>query len=110
MVGCQTTLPRSKLFCCCAILLLVLTSISINRYSMPVPASKRQSIPDYSSIMGVGHVNTTSFLFGDDDEKPEPQKEAVTSPDVKTYIQMNTTDNQFPILIRNTQKPGQVSA
>ena len=80
-----------------------------NRYSMPVTSSmnrKRESVPDYSSIMGVGHINTTGFLFGDDDEKV---KESATSPDVKTYLQMNTTDDKFPILIRNNHHPGLVS-
>ena len=81
-----------------------------NRYSMPVTSSmnrKRESVPDYSSIMGVGHINTTGFLFGDDDEKV---KESATSPDVKTYLQMNTTDDKFPILIRNNHHPGLVSS
>ena len=79
---------------------------------MPVTSSlnrKRESVPEYSAVMGVGHINTTGFLFGDDDEKPAGQKESATSPDVKSYLQMNTTDDKFPILIRNNHHPGLVS-
>ena len=78
---------------------------------MPVASSmarKRESVPEYSSIMGVGHINTTSFLFGEDDEVPG-QKESTTSPDVNSYLQMNTTDDKFPILVRNNHHPGLVS-
>ena len=76
---------------------------------MPVTSSmkqKRESVPEYSSMMNLGHINTTSFLFGDDEPS---HKESATSPDVKTYLQMNTTDDKFPILIRNNQIPGVVS-
>ena len=76
---------------------------------MPVTSSfnrKRESVPEYSAVMGVGHINTTGFLFGDDDEKPTGQKESATSPDVNSYLQMNTTDDNFPILIRNNHQPG----
>ena len=70
---------------------------------------KRESVPDYSSLMGLGHINTTSFLFGDDDEKHSGQKDSTTSPDVNSYLQMNTTDDKFPILVRNNHQPGVVS-
>ena len=70
---------------------------------------KRESVPDYSSVMGLGHINTTSFLFGDDDEKHPGQKDSTTSPDVSSYLQMNTTDDKFPILVRNNHQPGVVS-
>ena len=80
-----------------------------NRYSMPV-TSKRESVPETSAVsnMGMGPLNTTSFLF-DDDEKQLRQRESATSPDVNTYLQMNTNDDKFPILVRNNQKPGVVS-
>ncbi|MCJ1399136.1 hypothetical protein MMC11_002338 [Xylographa trunciseda] len=84
-----------------------------NRYSMPVTSSvarKRDFVSDYASVIGMGPINTTGFLFGDDDEKPSAQKESTTSPDVKTYLQMNTTDDKFPILIRNNHHPGLLSA
>lgn len=78
---------------------------------MPVTsARKRDSVSDYASVISMGPINTTGFLFGDDDEKPSAaQKESTTSPDVKSYLQMNTTDDKFPILIRNNHHPGLVS-
>ena len=84
-------------------------TFSSNRYSMPVTSSmkqKRESVPETSS-MNLEHINTTSFLFGDDEEAGH--KESTKSPDVKTYLQMNTTDDKFPILIRNNHQPGVVS-
>ena len=76
---------------------------------MPAINRKRESVPEYSSIMGVGHINTTGFLFGDDDEKSQARKESTTSPDVKSYLQMNATDDKFPILVRRDDHPGLVS-
>jgi hypothetical protein len=64
---------------------------------------------DYSSVLGLGHINTTGFLFGDDDEKAAAKKESATSPDVKSYLQMNATDDKFPILVRREDYPGLVS-
>ncbi len=61
------------------------------------------TVPEHSASMGLGQLNTTSFLF-DDDEKP---KESTTSPDVKSYVQM--TDDKFPILVRRDEYPGTVS-
>ena len=58
--------------------------------------------------MGIGHINTTGFLFGDDDEGSK--KESTTSPDVKSYLQMNATDDKFPILVRHDDYPGVVCA
>ena len=89
----------------------VLTEIRTNRYSMPVTGSmtrNRVSVPDYSSVMGLGHINTTGFLFGDDDEKAVSKKDSATSPDVKSYLQMNATDDKFPILVRRDDFPGLV--
>ena len=76
---------------------------------MPVTSTmqpKRESVPDLTSSMGMASLSTTSFLF-DDEEKSSGQKDT-TSPDVKTYLQMNTTDDKFPILIRNNHHPGVV--
>lgn len=88
-----------------------LTECRSNRYSMPVTSSfarKRESVPDYSTVMSIGPINTTGFLFGDDDEKASTQRESATSPEVKNYLQMNTTDDKFPVLIRNNHHPGLV--
>ena len=75
---------------------------------MPVTFSmrqKRESAPDFASSMGLSHIDTTSILFGDDDDG----QESVTSPDVKSYLQANTTEDKFPILVRSNHKPGTVS-
>ena len=84
----------------------VLTS---NRYSMPVTLSmrqKRESAPDFASSMGLSQIDTTSGLFRDDDDG---YKDATASPDVKSYLQANTTEDKFPILVRSNHKPGTVS-
>ena len=73
---------------------------------MPVTSTQKQdqtSSTDYASMMGLGHINTTSFLFG---EEEEGKKESTTSPDVNSYLQMNATDDKFPILVRRNQDGG----
>ncbi|KAL8717901.1 MAG: hypothetical protein Q9225_004911 [Loekoesia sp. 1 TL-2023] len=84
---------------------------SSNRYSMPVTGSKNRiygNYGDYAAAMGIGQINTTGFLFGDEDEAAK--KESATSPDVKNYLQMNATDDKFPILVRRDEYPGLLSA
>ena len=79
---------------------------------MPVTGSRIRSheiVPEYSSVMGLGHINTTGFLFGDDDDKSNAKKDSATSPDVKSYLQMNATDDKFPILVRRDEYPGLVN-
>lgn len=79
---------------------------------MPVTGSRKRHSElgsDFSSVLGLGHINTTGFLFGDDDEKSSGKKESATSPDVKSYLQMNATDDKFPILVRREDYPGLVS-
>ena len=76
---------------------------------MPVNFSmrqKRESAPDFGLPAGLSHLDTTSILFGDDDDG---HKDAMTSPDVKSYLQANTTEDKFPILVRSNHKPGTVS-
>ncbi len=73
---------------------------SLNRNSMPVTGYDIQNrsindMPDLASVLG--HINTAGFLF--DDEEHSAKKNQ-TSPDVKSYLQMNTTDDKFPILVR----------
>lgn len=78
---------------------------------MPVTGSKNRiygNYTDYAAAMGIGQINTTGFLFGDEDEAAK--KESATSPDVKNYLQMNATDDKFPILVRRDEYPGLVSA
>lgn len=79
---------------------------------MPVTGTRKRNSEfnqDYSSVLALGHINTTGFLFGDDDEKSAAKKEPATSPDVKSYLQMNATDDKFPILVRREEYPGLVS-
>jgi len=79
---------------------------SSNRYSMPVTASmsaKRMSSMDEPSIQD--RHNTAKFLFGDDDDHQRTQPETMTSPGGKTYLQMGTTEDKFPILLRQTDLP-----
>lgn len=63
---------------------------------MPVTRS-RNGIHD----MSIDHTNTARFLFG--------EEEGTSSPDVKNYLQMNATDDKFPILVRREEYPGLVS-
>lgn len=67
-------------------------------------------LPDLASVLG--HINTTSYLFGDDDDKPAGKGHNTSaSPNIKSYLQMNTTDDKFPILIRRDgDGPMQLSA
>ena len=73
---------------------------------MPVTGlrSRNETVPEHSATTGLGHINTTSFLFDDEDAK-----ESTTFPDVKGYLQMNATDDKFPILVRRNDYPGVVS-
>jgi hypothetical protein len=71
----------------------------------------RQDLADLTSQLSLGQINTTGFLFGDDDtDKPAAKKQgnSATSPDVKSYLQMNATDDKFPILVRRDDYPGLV--
>ena len=66
-----------------------------NRYSMPVSsvrAKTYEAVPEHSPNEDIEQVNTTSFLF-DEDEKP---KDSVTSPEIDNYLTMG--NNNFPVL------------
>ncbi|KAF2878427.1 armadillo-type protein [Massariosphaeria phaeospora] len=65
-----------------------------HRMSMP---ARVEQLPDLASVLGEGIVNTTQFLFGDD---PEEQQNPAASPDNKPWLQMHTTGDSFPILVR----------
>ncbi|EHL03071.1 hypothetical protein M7I_1045 [Glarea lozoyensis 74030] len=71
---------------------------ALNRYSMPVTKS-RNGMHDF---LNQDPSNTTRFLFGEDD--------GATSPDVNKYLQMNTTEDNFPVLVRRDEYPGLLSA
>lgn len=71
---------------------------------MPVTGYDLRVKNNMDLASALGHVNTASFLFGDDDDhnpaKPQAMQQSTTSPDAKTYLQLHTTDDQFPILVR----------
>lgn len=71
---------------------------ALNRYSMPVTRSRN----GMHEMLSLDQTNTTRFLFGEED--------GATSPDVKSYLQMNATDDKFPILVRRDEYPGLLSA
>ena len=76
---------------------------------MPVSTSakpKRESVPEFSSNLGLGHINTTKFLFGDDDE---PVHKGATTPNGNTFLQVDTTADNFPILVSNNPQRNSVS-
>ena len=52
-------------------------------------------------ILSLDQNDTARFLFG--------EEEGATSPDVKSYLQMNATEDKFPILVRREEYPGVVS-
>ncbi|KAE8449213.1 hypothetical protein EG329_008380 [Mollisiaceae sp. DMI_Dod_QoI] len=54
-------------------------------------------------MLSLDQTNTARFLFGEEEG-------GTTSPDVTNYLEMNTTDNNFPILVRNQDYPSQLSA
>jgi len=69
-----------------------------NRMSMPVTSldyRSRADLPDLASVLG--HIDTTSYLFGEDDKE---RTSAVSPPDYKAYFQMSSTKDEFPILVR----------
>jgi hypothetical protein len=70
--------------------------------SMPVLGSGRPNdnsngtLPDLASVLG--SIDTTGYLFGDEGKEHNP----AASPNHKSYLQMNTTDDKFPILVRRS--------
>jgi hypothetical protein len=70
--------------------------------SMPVLGSGRPNansngtLPDLASVLG--SIDTTGYLFGDEGKDHNP----AASPNHKSYLQMNTTDDKFPILVRRS--------
>lgn len=59
----------------------------------------------------LGSVNTTGFLFGDeDDHKSTHVQNPAASPDAKHYLQYQASDDKFPILVRRDGEGMQLSA
>lgn len=79
---------------------------------MPVTSyDRKRNAADLSSTLGP--LNTTSFLF-DDDDKPSARQSKVTQktspPDTKTYLQVLHDADGFPKLIRFPENGEPVSA
>ena len=77
---------------------------SYNRMSMPVTnldLRGRDDLPDLASVLG--HINTTDFLFADEDKV---SSSAVTSPDGK--FGLNGPGADFPSLLRGSDVNGNV--
>lgn len=64
---------------------------------MPVTKSRN----GMHEMLSLDQTNTARFLFG--------EEEGSSTPDVSNYLQMNTTDDKFPILVRRDEYPGLVS-
>lgn len=63
---------------------------------MPVTRSRN----GMHEMLSLDQTNTARFLFGEEDR--------ATSSNVKSYLQMNATDDKFPILVRREEYPGLV--
>ncbi|THZ10871.1 ARM repeat-containing protein [Aureobasidium pullulans] len=64
---------------------------------------------ELSSLLG--SVNTTGFLFGDeDDHKSTRVQNQAASPDANNYLQLQTSNDKFPILVRRDGEGMQLSA
>jgi len=69
----------------------------LNRISMPVTNFDLRDLPDVASVLGTG---LNSILNDSDDEKHLPTHAHSKSIDSKSFLHMDTTSEQFPILIR----------
>ncbi|KAI9852044.1 MAG: hypothetical protein M1838_002013 [Thelocarpon superellum] len=80
------------------------SAASFNRNSMPAAGLNFRAGTDVAGqgpTLSLGQINTTRFLFGDDSSDGAPSKpeaNTTTSPKVKSYLQMNATHENFPIL------------
>jgi len=75
-----------------------------NRNSMPITSYDRSK--RNTADMSLGLVNTTGYLFGDEDTKTVKYPQAHTTaspPDTKTYLKVQHTADGFPKLIRSEQ-------
>ncbi|GIZ36981.1 hypothetical protein CKM354_000044500 [Cercospora kikuchii] len=73
-----------------------------NRNSMPITAYDRSKRNTTDLVFGP--VNTTGFLFHDDDKLTSlPKSNQTSPPDGKTYLQVQHTADGFPKLIRREE-------
>jgi hypothetical protein len=88
---------RSSFFFCFN---MYLTRSSGTRYSMPTSAMKSQQRSSASTHPDLGPLNTTSFLFDDNDDQrmSAGSQGALTSPNATSFLQMTPNDDNFPTL------------
>jgi hypothetical protein len=71
---------------------------------MPAKSHSQSPLDDMSdlnSALSLGSVNTTRFLFDDENERPTHRPTmSITSPDVSNFLQASANDSNFPILRR----------
>ncbi|USW49507.1 Putative armadillo-like helical, pumilio domain-containing protein [Septoria linicola] len=73
-----------------------------NRNSMPITSYDRSKRNTTDLVFGP--VNTTGFLFNDDDKLTSlPKSNQTSPPDSKTYLQVQHTADGFPKLIRREE-------
>ena len=89
---------------------MYLTRSRGSRYSMPangVKSQQRSSVPTHT---GLGPLNTTSFLFDDNDDqlRSAGSQGGLTSPNATSFLQMTPNDDKFPVL-RSDRTSGIVS-
>ncbi len=51
-------------------------------------------------MLSLDQTNTARFLFGEEENTPAPE--------VTNYLQMNATEDNFPILVRREERHGVV--
>lgn len=72
-----------------------------NRNSMPITSYDRKR---NTTELVLGPVNTTGFLFDDNDQhSSQPKSNKTSPPDTKTYLQVQHTADGFPKLIRREE-------
>lgn len=68
---------------------------------MPVTGLDLRRLTDSPDLVSMfTPIDTTGFLFGKDDGKPANSRNPAASPDSKSFLQMDTTNDKFPILVR----------
>jgi hypothetical protein len=90
---------------------MYLTRRRKSRYSMPASGMKSQQRSSVPTHQGLGPLNTTSFLFDDNDDQrmSAGSQGPLVSPHATSFLQMTPNDDNFPTL-RSDRTSGIVSA
>lgn len=65
-----------------------------------MPVTRRDRTGVMGATSSLGHVNTSAFLFGDEYEKSSGTMSPPSGQGCGGFLQMNTNEDQFPILVR----------